>query len=61
MRSEANKGAPLQLVDGLGHVHGRWCIQAIREENTAFTQEGMPLKIMFNLSLVRYGEDGVAV
>lgn len=58
MRQQANQGKPLQLVDGVGHVYGGWCIQAIREENTVFTQEGAPLKTTFNLALVKYGEDG---
>lgn len=57
MRAQADKGAALQLVDGLGFVHGSWCILTVREENSSFTQEGVPLKINFNLSLVRYGND----
>ncbi len=57
MRAEADKGQPLQLVDGLGKVWGKWVIEEITETSTNFLAEGVPLKIDFSLSLSAYGED----
>jgi len=57
MRQEANQGKPLILVDGIGGIHGKWCIKSISETNSYFTSQGMPQKITFRLSIVKYGED----
>lgn len=56
MRHIADRAQPLLLVDGLGHIMGKWVILKIEETQTHFTQNGLPLKIDFNLSLKHYGE-----
>lgn len=57
MREMADTGKPLMLVDGLGKVWGKWCIKSISETQSSFLQGGVPRKIVFRLSLARYGED----
>lgn len=57
MRSMADTGKPLMLVDGLGKVWGKWCIKSITESQSHFLQGGVPRKIVFRISLARYGED----
>lgn len=57
MRSMADTGNPLTLVDGLGKVWGKWCIKSISESQSSFLQGGVPRKIVFRVRLVRYGED----
>ena len=57
MRTEAGKGKPLILVDGLGKTWGKYCIKRISETQTIFTDDGIPKKIEFRLSLEEYGED----
>jgi hypothetical protein len=55
MRSEAEKGKPLLLVDGLGKVWGDFVIESIEEKGSEFFSAGVPQKIEFSLSLARYG------
>lgn len=55
MRTEANKGKPLLFVDGTGLVWGDFCITEISETQTVFFSNGLPRKIDFRLSLIRYG------
>lgn len=57
MRTEANKGQPLLLVDGLGFVWGQWVITQIDEEQSFFQGNGQPLKQSFQVKLVNYGAD----
>lgn len=57
MRTDANKGQPLLLVDGLGFVWGQWVITQIDEGQSFFQGNGQPLKQSFQLKLVNYGAD----
>ena len=57
LRSEAAKGEPLLLVDGLGFVWGLWVITHIEETQSNFTPVGQALKQTFRLQLTHYGED----
>lgn len=57
MRTEANKGQPLLLVDGLGFVWGQWVITQIDEGQSFLQGNGQPLKQSFQLKLVNYGAD----
>jgi hypothetical protein len=61
MRAEAAKGKALLLVDGLGHVWGKWVIEEVAETATRFFAKGVPLKQEFRLQLAFYGEDSNAV
>ena len=45
------------LVDGLGFVHGRWCILSAEETGSFLTADGAPLMIEFALELAAYGAD----
>lgn len=56
MRAEAKKGQPLILVDGLGHVHGYWCITQIEERQSMMAAQGVPRKINFTLELTYYDD-----
>lgn len=60
MRSQAGKGEPLMLVDGLGHVHGRWVILGIEEEADTFAPAGVPRRQRFTLQM-RFYDDGPQV
>mgnify|MGYP000454027127 CR=1 FL=1 len=57
MRDQAGSGTPQLLVDGLGKVHGDWCINEIEEQQTQFDRRGVPLKQEFRLRITAYGED----
>jgi phage protein U len=57
MRTEAGKGEPLELVDGLGNVHGLWVITEVEETRKVLSAEGVPRRIDFRLQIKRYGED----
>lgn len=57
MRTEASKGQPLLLVDGLGFIWGQWVITQIDESQSFFQANGQPLKQSFQLRLVNYGAD----
>lgn len=57
MRAEADKGAPLLLVDGRGLVWGEYVIRQIDEGQSAFFDNGAPRKITFKVALEAYGED----
>lgn len=57
MRAEADKDDPLELVDGLGFVHGRWVILSISETRSEFFADGAPKSKEFALGLEAYGED----
>jgi uncharacterized protein len=57
MRAEAERGEPLDLVDGFGRVWGAWVILSIREAHSRLLGNGAPLKIDFTIELAAYGED----
>lgn len=60
MRESADKGEPLQYIDGRGNVIGNYCIKSVKETGTVFFENGAPRKITFDLHLVRYGDDEMA-
>lgn len=57
MRKEAGQGEPLILVDGLGNVWGKWCIEEIQEGQTVFLPGGIPKKQSFTIRISHYGEE----
>jgi len=57
LNDNASKGKPLMLVDGLGNVHGYWCITQIEERHSALCANGTPRKITFNLGIIFYGNN----
>ena len=57
MRREADKGEPLMLTDGRGHIWRHWVITQVDETHTVLFEDGTPRKIAFRLHLARYGED----
>lgn len=57
MRALADKGRPMQLVDGLGRIWGAWVITEIGDTRTVFADDGQPRKIEFRIKLKAYGED----
>ena len=59
MKSEAEQGEPLTLVDGRGNNLGRFCIKEITDTEKVFVGPGIPRRIDFSLSLESYGEDAV--
>ena len=56
MRFEADRGQALFLVSGSGDVLGRWAIKEVQEKRTVFQPNGLPMKIEFDLTLVRVRE-----
>jgi len=56
MRTIAEQGNPLVLVDGTGKVYGRWVIKHIREHAESLLSNGAPRKQEFTLTIARYGE-----
>lgn len=61
MRSEADKGEPLILVDGLGHIWGDYVIISIEETQSHLTAYGVGRKVRFEMALRYYGEDAPVV
>ena len=57
LRTAAESGEPLDLVDALGYVYGPWCVTSVEETSEVFFDNGVPRKIGFSLSLSRYGDD----
>ena len=57
LRTMADRGEPLSLVDGLGRVWDRWVITELSDTRTLFTDDGQPRKLEFRLKLKAYGED----
>ncbi len=57
MKTEANKGEPLILVDGRGKVWGKYVIEEVREEQPQHFKGGAPKKQIFALRIAKYGED----
>ena len=57
MRSLADAGKPLQLIDGLGRIWGAWVITEIGDTRTVFADDGQARRIEFRIKLKAYGED----
>jgi phage protein U len=57
MKAVANKGEPLDMVDGTGRVWGRFVITEIRQRHAAFFSNGTPRRIDFDITLLGYGDD----
>jgi phage protein U len=57
MRSVANSGKPLQLVDGQGYVWGKWIINSIEEAREIFFDNGTARKQQFTMKITQYGDD----
>ncbi|HDR9048596.1 TPA: phage tail protein [Burkholderia vietnamiensis] len=47
------------LVDGIGNVYGAYVIESLNETQTYHTQEGIPRKIEFNLTLKRVDDEAL--
>jgi uncharacterized protein len=47
------KGLRLPLIDGRGHVWGKYGIKSIQESVDLFYQKGVPRRLSFTLELVR--------
>ncbi|HYN76916.1 MAG TPA: phage tail protein [Lamprocystis sp. (in: g-proteobacteria)] len=56
MRTDADTGRPLLLVDGRGRVWGHWCLLTLREAESSPLADGAALKIAFSATLGYYGE-----
>jgi phage protein U len=59
MRAQAQAGAPMMMVSGLGDVYGLWVITSVRDTESFFMAGGLPRKVEFTLELSAYGPDGV--
>ncbi len=57
MRQVAIEGAPMLLIDSLGHIYGRWVIRRVEERTSDYLAGGVPRKIQFDLEIV-YIDDG---
>lgn len=54
IRTEADKGEPIVMVDGLGKNHGKWVILGIEKRESSYHANSMPRRIDFNISLKAY-------
>jgi phage protein U len=57
MRELADRGEPLQLVDGLGRVWGAWVIVEVSDTRSVLMDDGQPRRVGFDAKLKAYGED----
>ena len=57
MRELADRGEPLQLVDGLGRVWGAWVIVEVGDTRSVLMDDGQPRRVGFEMKLKAYGED----
>jgi hypothetical protein len=55
MRAEADKGKPLNLVDGTGQLWGQYVITEVREGQATFFSNGAPRSQTFDITLQAYG------
>jgi phage protein U len=53
LRTMADTGDAFALVDGTGNVLGAWVIDHLQEGATHFTQDGIPRRTEFTISLAR--------
>lgn len=58
MRTQAETGFPMMMVDGLGWVWKQWVITRVEERKSVFLRDGAPRKIEFSITLQSYGKDG---
>lgn len=56
MREMVKAGRPLLLVDGLGGVHGYWCLEGLTDGEQHFGPGAVAMKWDFTLDLSYYGE-----
>lgn len=56
MRQMVKSGLPLLLVDGLGGVHGYWCLEGLQDGESHFGPGGVAMKWDFSLELSFYGD-----
>ena len=56
MKAEADKAAPLLLIDGRGNVWGEYVITSINEGQTEHWADGTPRVQNFSITLKRYGD-----
>lgn len=56
LRKQAQQGEPQLLVDGLGHVWGRWVVLGVDEDHEIMLANGQPQKVSFRLQLAKYVE-----
>lgn len=61
MRAQAQAGAPLMMVSGLGDVYGLWVITSVRDTESFLRADGLPRKVEFTLELSAYGADGIGI
>ncbi|MDD3676028.1 phage tail protein [Thauera propionica] len=60
MRQLADRGEPMQLVDGLGRVWGSWVIAEVSDTRSVLMDNGQPRRVGFEVRLKPYGEDDTA-
>lgn len=58
MRTEAAKGKPLLMVDGLGSIKGFWCITRVEEGRRHMWVSGAPRLQEFTVEVKYYGPNG---
>ena len=61
MRAQAQAGAPLMMVSGLGDVYGLWVILGVRDTESFFRADGLARRVEFTLELSAYGPDGAGI
>lgn len=57
LRSQAETGEPLELIDHFGTLYGRFVLTNLEETGSELDIYGQPRRLDFRLSLVAYGED----
>lgn len=57
MRSTAELGIPLIMVDGRGNVLGFWVIESIEEKGSIFAEAGVARKQDFTIQIQKYDDD----
>ena len=54
LKDIAKQGEPLLMIDAIGEERGKWCIKKITETKSIFDNNGIPLKIEFDIELIQY-------
>lgn len=57
LRKLADTGKPQIMVDQLGFIRGKWCIEQITEKQDSFFSDGVARRQEFSIQLSAYGED----
>lgn len=60
MRSLADLGLPMPLIDGTGRLHGLWVIESVEDTGSLHFKDGYPRMMTFDVGLKKYG-DGVGI